>query len=345
MASGTGCEGPEGLDQEIEQSTAALVGGGEISAENGIHVRLTSPNLNCSGTLLNDTWLVTFQHCASIGTVVTRGSEQRTVAEISIHPQLPINLARLNQPFAGVGRTSIFPLGGLNDSRLQDQTVRCYGYTSGSKLTTALMRVTETGWQMYDSISKKWSMVIEVKSDTGNIYSDWFDAGGGCFLDNPANPALVGVAHWGTFGDHGTYVSTSQFSQWAIRTIGAAAGYSNAPYSQYPSFHLICHGQECVTRPVPPALLPNDVYEEAAWRPCPNVLSGPGSYEFDFEASYDLEQGYDSLLLDGEYRTGQGVITGRTAASHLGNALSLYTDFSVNSVGLNYLRGRCPGDP
>jgi hypothetical protein len=161
------------------------------------------------------------------------------------------------------------------------------------------------------------------------------DFGGGCFLNGNAR-ALVGVASFNARSLEteevymAGYVPTSAFSRWALPIIAS------------PGQHLICHGRECLTNPVP---LPNSLSEEVAWQPCPGQLSAPGHYSFDYELVYDMESGYDQVLMNGQFHTGAGTESGTSVASHFGNRVVVYTDFNVQSNGISWLRAHCPSDP
>lgn len=78
---------------------------------------------------------------------------------------------------------------------------------------------------------------------------------------------------------------------------------------------------------------------------CPGQLTAPGNYSFGYELVYDMELDYDKVLMNGQAHTGAGTETGTSVASHLGNCVGLYTDFSVPSNGISSLRTHCPNDP
>jgi hypothetical protein len=161
------------------------------------------------------------------------------------------------------------------------------------------------------------------------------DFGGGCFLENKAR-ALVGVASFNARSLEtdeaymAGYVPTSAFSRWALPLISASTQ------------RLICHGRECVTNPRP---LPDRLSQEVAWQPCPGQLTAPGNFAFGYELVYDMELNYDYVLMNGSFHTGVGTETGTSYASHFGNRVAVYTDRSVPSNGISWLRAHCPNDP
>jgi hypothetical protein len=331
---------PEAGDEEVAEIELPILNGDSVASPD-VHVLLYPPQTGsiCSGTLLSDRWVVTVGHCdlaTSPATVVYRGSETRTAIRVVKHPNVDLDVAlvELSSPFPNVWPTSMYP---WSPQTLVGKDVTCYGYghntiplSGQTTLRQGVMRVVEAHSDdlVFSRAPGRDQMILPG------------DSGGGCFL-NINSRALVSVAFGAEVATdpntgqltavyNGHSVPTSAFSQWAL-PIMASSGQ-----------RLICHGRECVSNPRP---LPHRLSQEVAWRPCSGELSGPGSYYFDYDISYDMELNRDYVQVAGQLLTGVGTRQGRTNASHLGHQVVLWTDYSVGSNGIDWLRARCPNDP
>lgn len=85
-------------------------------------------------------------------------------------------------------------------------------------------------------------------------------------------------------------------------------------------FALQCFGPQCFTAP---AALPDNARLSASWNPCFGA-------RFTWTAAYDMESGYDHVVVDGHTYTGAGTATG--SACGIVN-VKLDTDGSVPSAG------------
>jgi hypothetical protein len=340
VAALSGCGANTGSTEDVGSTQAEILNGDAVASAD-VNVMLYTPvdatsGKLCSGTLLNDRWLVTAKHCsASVTgptTRLTRGSDTRTAVAVVNHPTLDISLVQASSAFPNVYQTSMYP---WDKQRLVNQNVTCYGYGLNS-LPASGAGTLRQGSMLIVSADDE---LVLVPADSRNQISAPGDSGGGCFLNNKSR-ALLGVAE--SVSDHrdasgnlvsieaAYYIPTSAFSQWALPIIGD------------PSSRLFCNGRECVTNPRP---LPNNVGQEVAWQPCPGQLTAFGNFSFDYEMTYDMELNYDKILVDGSFVTGAGTKTGTTSASQFGHRLGVYTDFSVQSQGISWLRARCPNDP
>ncbi len=328
------------VDEESAEVQQPILNGTPV-ANVDVHARLwtaVEPNGTigeaCSGTFVTREWVVTAKHChagTSAGRVtqITLGNTQRLAAQVVNHPVLDVTLVKVNSPVSSVWQTSMYPWPTAN---LQNQTVTCFGY--GKNTVNGGSGTLRSGSMV---VSQTSAAEFTVVRDANNQLSYSGDSGGGCF-SNTKNPALLGVASYVRVTQQepnnenqivsAHYVPTSAFSQWALPII-------------VPGTNLPCLGRECVSNPEP---LPNNVYEETAWKPCLGELSGRGSYNFDWTADYEFERNYDHFRVEADWITGSGTLSGRSSASHLGHRVNVKTDYSVNSRGLVWLRARCNGD-
>src|SRR5215216_581441 len=87
----------------------------------------------CTGTLINNDWVLTARHCADDGTPtrVELAGENRTITSWIAHPDLDLALARLDRPIAIAGRPYGYrrPIGAAPPA--MSQAFDCYGYSSG----------------------------------------------------------------------------------------------------------------------------------------------------------------------------------------------------------------------
>lgn len=309
---------------------------GTTVASAGIHVYLLEPTgagtyYPCSGTLLTDRWILTAKHCEmTTAGSLSRGSDTRGIAQVVNHPSLDIALVQASSAFPNTYTTSMYPWA---PSNLVNQQVTCYGYGS-NQLGGAGAGTLRSGALRVSAADSQYLTLVAANSN--NQMPFYGDSGGACLLGT-TSPAIIGVLSGGNNNGginvaptEDYYVPTSSFSQWALPIVAGS------------SERIACLGRECVTNPVP---LPHNLWVEKAWRPCPDQLTGPGGYTFSFEAQYSFETNYDYLLVNGEWRTGSGTYSGTSTASHLGHQLQVWTDYSVASSGVSWLRARCPGDP
>ena len=330
-----GCSAESG-DPSEASSVADVQSGilnGDAVANAGVNVFISSATGVCSSTALTNQWLITAKHCqTTTASTLTRGVDVRGVAQVIDHPTLDVTLVQAVSAFPSVYTTSMYP---WDPSRLVNQPVTCYGY--GRPTLGGSSGTLRSGALKVSAASS--SELTLVSADSRNQMAYLGDSGGGCFLEHTSR-ALVGVSSYGTVtvDSNGNptgvvdavYIPTSAFSRWAIPIIAGSTQ------------RLACLGRECLTNPNP---LPNSVSQQVAWRPCPDQLSGPGTYYFDFEATYNFSDSYDNLLLNGQTRTGVGTVSGTSIASHLGNQIGIYTNGSIQSPGVSWLRAKCPNDP
>jgi hypothetical protein len=331
-----GCAGeaPGDVPEDVDTLQSPIFNGDDVAAP-GINVLVKNspsfPAVVCSGTLLTDRWVVVAKSCeAGAAAMIYRGAETRAASQVVNHPDLDITLVQAASAFPNVFVTSMFP---WEPARLLNRQLTCYGYgfSAAGNVGAGTLRKGNV------LVNAGTSTRLTVGPADAKNQLPWVgDTGGGCFIENTSR-ALAGVVIGFTATPDGSapsksyLIPTSAFSQWAIPIIAG----STPP--------LACLGRECVSNPRP---LPNNVSSETAWQPCPGQLTGPGGYRFDYDIQYNFERGYDRFTVNGQSLTGAGSLSGTGApASHLGHRLSTYTDRSVQSPGVSWLRAKCPNDP
>lgn len=144
-------------------------------------VRLTSPGIGtCSGTLIDDVWVLTAAHCTIDFTQLRfdLGPQSSTTRYVVHHPSLDAALVRLDTPLRG-GKPR------LADVVRPGQTVKCYGYGRDSfRGTTGSL---SSAWLTVDSTSPT---EITFRLNASGQLQNKGDSGGTC-LDSAG--AAIGV--------------------------------------------------------------------------------------------------------------------------------------------------------
>lgn len=230
-------------DETTGTSESAIIAGTATTLAQNSFVRL--PASGCTGTMLNNRWVLTSNHCAPhVGDTVTMDSQVRTVAEVRPHPEVmygvDIALLRMSSPMSHAGSTSAFNRTLRTSVAPQGTHVRCFGYGQNVDApgTTTQLRLMELG--TYGGANDVY--YLERNSRLQSAAPG--DAGGGCLDDTGA---VIGVMRSFTnaapsLPGETAMITSSKYAAWASAIIPAVCS-TNADCG----FFRYCQAGQCVS--------------------------------------------------------------------------------------------------
>lgn len=206
--------GGEAPDEQVAESSAAIMNGTEVSPEQRAIIKIDHSGLLCTGTLLRNDVVLTARHCVSLdGTLntpadtdgsrytLTMGSQTAGVSEVISHATLDAAILVTNKFFvmANVNTFWSLPVYAWANDQLLDRTLNCFGYgnswislfTQGGAgpLRHAAMKVIATTPSEIQ-FSLNGSGAVQLKGDSG----------GTCISPDTFPPTVTGIMSYATPG-------------------------------------------------------------------------------------------------------------------------------------------------
>ncbi len=216
------CVAPSG-DEATGAGSEAIINGTLQNLGQNSFVRLPVPG--CTGTLLDNQWVLTANHCTShVGDAVTMDNQVRTVARVVPHPDVirgvDIALLKLSAPMSHAGSTTAFRRTLRATVAPQGTHVRCFGYGqsfNGAGITSQL-RLMELGTTGGGDNAYYFERNGPLQSAAPG------DAGGGCLDDTGAVLAVMRSMTWAPTSVGETAAVTSQYyAGWAASVLASCA--------------------------------------------------------------------------------------------------------------------------
>ena len=215
------CVAPAGEESATGSNEEAIVNGRNVYLAQNSFVRL--PSAGCTGTLLDNHWILTANHCTShVGDPVYMDNQYSTIAEVVPHPDVyygvDIALLKMSAPLAVGGNSTTFRRALRTTVASQGTHVRCFGYgatinTAGIGSQLRLMELGTTGGG--DNAYYFEQNALGQSAAPG-------DAGGGCLDDTGAVLAVMRSMTWSPTSPGETAAVTSQYyASWANGVISS----------------------------------------------------------------------------------------------------------------------------
>jgi hypothetical protein len=202
-------------EETTDTAASAIVNGTAVTLAQNSFVRLAGRG--CSGTLLNNRWVLTTNRCAvQVGDSAAMDSQVRTVVEVVPHPEVmygvDIALLRLSAPMSHAGSTTAFRRTLRTTVAPQGTHVRCFGYGHNVNAygTSTQLRLMELG--TYGGGND----VYYLAPNGAGQYATFGDTGGGCLDDTGAAIGVMRSHDAGALpaGQTGM-VTSSRYAAWA----------------------------------------------------------------------------------------------------------------------------------
>jgi hypothetical protein len=263
------------------------------------------------------------------GTITVRYATQtRANAQLMVHPTVytdpagftDVALIRVASPFMINGSTSGYAqsLYAGTAEALLGAKVTCLGYGNnvGPYGNGAGAGTLRQGSLVVNDRDARDLWLDSGPGGVGGICQG--DSGASCFLDVGGASQVVGVNSFTDCVSYSALANPTTYRDWVLQNVFGAT----------PGAQVACLGAAC--RSLPATSLPNNASVSRTWNPCAGGC-------FRWRATYNMENGYDFLSVNGVSMTGAATKSGEACGSV---SVTTTTDGSVTSAGFT-LGARC----